>query len=180
MVLSAALQRSRVHQSQWSNVMYQPVSPRSDEVCQCVLGLLTMIHVLQVCWLQQGHQHHLDFLLKRLQLEIWPQGRKGLTCPMATNVLLAETQSSMQSLPVLPSHTLLYGLTVVPPPPQVLPNPPPPRYHLYGQAQMSGESKAIDEVEIVQHHRCGDPSPHTGQQQPPLGFWVQPCVYFWV
>lgn len=81
---------------------------------------------------------------------------------MATNVSLAETQSLMQSLPVLPGHTPLSGLTVVPP--QALPNPPPPRYHLHGQAQMSEALKAIDEVKIVEHHRYGDPPPHTRQQ----------------
>lgn len=81
---------------------------------------------------------------------------------MATNVSLAETQSSMQSHPVLPGHSLVYGLTVVPP--QALPNPPPPRYHLHGQAQMSGALKAIDEGKVVKHRSCGDPLPHTGQQ----------------
>lgn len=131
-------------------------------VCPHVLGLLTMTHFLQVCWLHHGHQHHWDFLLKRLQLEICPQGHKGLTCPIATNVSLAETQSSTQSLPVLPGHALVYALTVVPP--QALPNPTPLRYHLHGQAQMSWALKAIDEIKIVRHHRCGDPPPHTGQQ----------------
>lgn len=83
---------------------------------------------------------------------------------MATNVSLAETQSFMQSLPPLPGHTLVDGLTVLTPPPQALPDSPPPRYHLYGQAQTSEASKAINEMEIAQHHKCGDPPPHTGQQ----------------
>lgn len=159
-VLSAAPQRSQFHQSQWSNVMHQPLSPRSDEVCQPVLGILTMIHVSQVCWLQQGHRHHLDSLLQNLWLEIWPQGHKDLACPSATKVSLAGTQSPAQSLRLLPGHALVYGLTVVPPP-QALPSPPPPRYHLYGQTQMSEAVKDGDEAVFVQHCNHGDPPLHT-------------------